>query len=88
MLSRHSCLPRNPSRALHSPRAATADIDCTVCSPVVVTAAPRLIPMRPLKQHLGGKQLADDDGIQHEVLLWMRQQPKEFYAAGIGALIK
>ncbi|GBM40661.1 hypothetical protein AVEN_111288-1 [Araneus ventricosus] len=25
---------------------------------------------------------------QHEVLLWMRQQPKEFYAAGIEALIK
>ncbi|GBN45891.1 hypothetical protein AVEN_164619-1 [Araneus ventricosus] len=42
----------------------------------------------PLKQHLRGKHLADGDDIQHEVLLWMRQQPKEFYAAGIGALIK
>ncbi|GBO05388.1 hypothetical protein AVEN_160403-1 [Araneus ventricosus] len=42
----------------------------------------------PLKQHLGGKHFADDDGVQHEVLLWMRQQPKEFYAAGIGAVIK
>ncbi|GBN02036.1 Mariner Mos1 transposase [Araneus ventricosus] len=42
----------------------------------------------PLKQHLGGKHFADDDDVQHEVLLWMRQQPKEFYAAGIGALIK
>ncbi|GBL75802.1 hypothetical protein AVEN_155085-1 [Araneus ventricosus] len=39
----------------------------------------------PLKQHLGGKHFADDDGVQHEVLLWMRQQPKEFYAVGIGA---
>ncbi|GBL95903.1 hypothetical protein AVEN_227138-1 [Araneus ventricosus] len=42
----------------------------------------------PLKQHLGGKHFADDDDVQHEVLLWMTQQPKEFYAAGIGALIK
>ncbi|GFQ85925.1 hypothetical protein TNCT_111901 [Trichonephila clavata] len=32
----------------------------------------------PQKQHLGGKQLADDDNIQHEVLLRMTQQPKEF----------
>ncbi|GBO45656.1 hypothetical protein AVEN_56538-1 [Araneus ventricosus] len=42
----------------------------------------------PLKQHLGGKYFADDDVVQHEVLLWMRQQPNEFYAAGIGVLIK
>ncbi|GFQ95187.1 uncharacterized protein TNCT_333061 [Trichonephila clavata] len=42
----------------------------------------------PQKQHLGGKQFAKDDDVQHEVLLWMRQQPKEFYVAGIGALIK
>ncbi|GBO46688.1 hypothetical protein AVEN_43120-1 [Araneus ventricosus] len=42
----------------------------------------------PLKQHIGGKHFADDDDVQHEVLLWMRQQPKEFYAAGIGALIQ
>ncbi|GBM75560.1 hypothetical protein AVEN_88373-1 [Araneus ventricosus] len=42
----------------------------------------------PLKQHLGGKHFADDDDVQQEVLLWMRQEPKEFYSAGIGALIK
>ncbi|GBN84102.1 hypothetical protein AVEN_113927-1 [Araneus ventricosus] len=42
----------------------------------------------PIKQHFGGKHFADDDDGQHEVLLWMIQQPKEFYAAGIGALIK
>ncbi|GBN01839.1 hypothetical protein AVEN_232643-1, partial [Araneus ventricosus] len=30
----------------------------------------------------------DDDDVQHEVLLWLRQQPKELHAAGIGALIK
>ncbi|GBN10375.1 hypothetical protein AVEN_25569-1 [Araneus ventricosus] len=40
------------------------------------------------KIYLGGKHFADDDDVQHEVILWMRQQPKEFYAAGIGALIK
>ncbi|GBO12617.1 hypothetical protein AVEN_73809-1 [Araneus ventricosus] len=28
-----------------------------------------------------------DDDIQHEVVLWMRQQLKEFYAAGIAELI-
>ncbi|GBL66719.1 hypothetical protein AVEN_138150-1 [Araneus ventricosus] len=42
----------------------------------------------PLKRHIGGKHFADDEDIQHELLLWMRQQPKEFYAAGTGALIK
>ncbi|GBM37767.1 hypothetical protein AVEN_25881-1 [Araneus ventricosus] len=42
----------------------------------------------PLKQHLRGKHIADDDAVQHEVLLGMRQQLKEFYAAGIGALMK
>ncbi|GBM94059.1 hypothetical protein AVEN_261555-1 [Araneus ventricosus] len=30
----------------------------------------------------------DNDDVQHEALLWMKQQPKEFYAARIGALIK
>ncbi|GBO06372.1 hypothetical protein AVEN_63646-1 [Araneus ventricosus] len=42
----------------------------------------------PLKQHHGGKHFADDDDVRHEILLWMRHQLKEFYAAGIGALIK
>ncbi|GBM99070.1 hypothetical protein AVEN_128580-1, partial [Araneus ventricosus] len=42
----------------------------------------------PIKQHLGDKHFADDGDVQYEVLLWMRQQPKEFYAAGIGELIK
>ncbi|GBM64720.1 hypothetical protein AVEN_205920-1 [Araneus ventricosus] len=52
--------------------------------------APRrhFICLGPLEQHLGGKHFADDDDVQHEILLWMRQQPKEFYAAGIRALIK
>ncbi|GBO00688.1 hypothetical protein AVEN_218024-1 [Araneus ventricosus] len=34
----------------------------------------------PLKQHLGGKHFADDGDL--------RQQPEEFYAAEIGALMK
>ncbi|GBM57457.1 hypothetical protein AVEN_77473-1 [Araneus ventricosus] len=60
---------------------------------LVATRQPDLAPsdfhlFGPLKQQLGGKHLADDGDVQHEVLLWMRQQPKEFYAAGIGALIK
>ncbi|GBM94083.1 hypothetical protein AVEN_135185-1 [Araneus ventricosus] len=42
----------------------------------------------PLKQHLGVKHFADDDDVQHEGLLWMRQELKAFYAAGIGALIE
>ncbi|GBM22226.1 hypothetical protein AVEN_141168-1 [Araneus ventricosus] len=47
----------------------------------------RFSPVWSTKKHLEGKHFADDD-VQHEVLLWMRQQPKEFYAAGIGALMK
>ncbi|GBM85254.1 hypothetical protein AVEN_242457-1 [Araneus ventricosus] len=39
-----------------------------------------------LLDHL--EQGADDDDVEHEVLQWMRHQPKQFYAAGIGALIK
>ncbi|GBM08523.1 hypothetical protein AVEN_69750-1 [Araneus ventricosus] len=42
----------------------------------------------PTKQNLGGKHFADDDDVQDEVLLWMRQQPNELYAAGIGAPMK
>ncbi|GBM16864.1 hypothetical protein AVEN_99757-1 [Araneus ventricosus] len=42
---------------------------------------PRLSPKR-------FSSVDDDDDVQHEVLLWMRQQHKEFYATGIGALIK
>jgi head-tail adaptor len=31
---------------------------------------------------------ADDEAVQLEVRMWLRQQPKDFYAAGIGTLIK
>ncbi|GBM23457.1 hypothetical protein AVEN_181573-1 [Araneus ventricosus] len=61
------------------------------CKVDAVALKTRLSPKRfssVLKQQLGGKYFADVDDVQHEVLLWMRQQLKEFYAAGIGALIK
>ncbi|GFU08134.1 uncharacterized protein TNCV_1277931 [Trichonephila clavipes] len=42
----------------------------------------------PQRQHLSCEQFAHDDDVQHEVLLWITQQPKEFYATGIRALIR
>lgn len=42
----------------------------------------------PLKKHLGGKHFEGDNDVQQEVRTWFRCQPKHFYAAGIGALIK
>ncbi|GBN69696.1 hypothetical protein AVEN_107836-1 [Araneus ventricosus] len=65
-------------------------IICKVFASKMLT---RLSPKRfssvgPLKQHPGCKHFADDDDVQHDVLLWMRQQPKEFHAAGIGVMIK
>ncbi|GBL77579.1 hypothetical protein AVEN_150763-1, partial [Araneus ventricosus] len=44
-----------------------------------------------LQPRLSPNRFSSDDGdddVQHEVLLWLRQQPKELLAAGIGALIK
>ncbi|GFX87960.1 hypothetical protein TNCV_4374251 [Trichonephila clavipes] len=40
------------------------------------------------RKHLGGEQLADNDEVLHEDLLWMPYKPKEFYATGIEALTK
>jgi hypothetical protein len=37
---------------------------------------------------LGGKRFADDEHIDTEVRKWLRQQSKDFYAAGLDALIK
>jgi hypothetical protein len=42
----------------------------------------------PLKNHLGGKLLADDEEVETEVRKWLRQQSKDFYAAGFDAQIK
>jgi hypothetical protein len=30
----------------------------------------------------------DDEAVEREVTAWFRQQPKEFYAAGIQGLVK
>jgi hypothetical protein len=32
--------------------------------------------------HLGGKRFADDEEVETEVSKWLRQQSKDFYAAG------
>jgi hypothetical protein len=37
--------------------------------------------------HLGGKLFADDE-VETEVWKWLRQDLKEFYAAGFDALVK
>jgi histone-lysine N-methyltransferase SETMAR len=42
----------------------------------------------PLYNQLGGKRFADDEEVETEVRKWMRQQPKDFYAAGFDALVK
>jgi hypothetical protein len=42
----------------------------------------------PLKRfHLRGKRFADDEDDETEMRKWLRQQPKEFYAAGFDALV-
>jgi hypothetical protein len=35
-----------------------------------------------------GKRIADDKEFETEVRKWLRQQPKDFYAAGFDALVK
>jgi hypothetical protein len=37
----------------------------------------------PLKHHLSAQHFPDDEAAEREVTAWFRQQPKEFYAAGI-----
>jgi hypothetical protein len=42
----------------------------------------------PLNNHLGDKSFADDEEVETEVLTWLRQKSKDFYAAGFDALVK
>jgi hypothetical protein len=42
----------------------------------------------PLKEHLGGKLSADDEEVETEVRKWLKQQSKDFCAAGFDALVK
>jgi hypothetical protein len=37
---------------------------------------------------LGGKMIADDEDVQTEMRKWLKQQSKDFYAAGFDALVK
>jgi hypothetical protein len=41
-----------------------------------------------LRNHLGGKRFADDEEVETEVPKWLRQQSKDFFVAGFGALVK
>jgi hypothetical protein len=41
-----------------------------------------------LEDHLGGKSFADDEEVETEVRKWLRQQSKDFYAAGFEPFIK
>jgi hypothetical protein len=38
--------------------------------------------------HLCGKRFAEDEEVETEVLKWLRQQSKDFYAAGFDPLVK
>jgi hypothetical protein len=38
--------------------------------------------------HLGGKRFADDKEVKTEVRKWLRQQSKDFFAAGFDAVVK
>jgi hypothetical protein len=38
--------------------------------------------------HLGGNRFADDEEVETEVRKWLRQQSKDFHAAGFDALVK
>jgi hypothetical protein len=42
----------------------------------------------PLKNRLGGKRFAEDEKAKREVRKWLRQQSRDFYAAGFDALAK
>jgi histone-lysine N-methyltransferase SETMAR len=42
----------------------------------------------PLKEGLRGKHYANDDAVKAAVRKWLRDQPMEFYEAGIQSLIK
>lgn len=41
----------------------------------------------PLKEHLGGQKFDTDDEVCQVVLQWLKDQPKEFYAAGMQKIV-
>jgi hypothetical protein len=42
----------------------------------------------PLKDHLGDKRFADDEEIEMKVRKWLKQQSKDFHAAGFNEVVK
>jgi hypothetical protein len=42
----------------------------------------------PIKHHLSAEHFPEDEAVEREVTAWLRQQPKEFYAAGFQGLVK
>jgi hypothetical protein len=42
----------------------------------------------PQKIHVGGKGFADDEAVETEARRWLKQQLKDFYAAGFDAMAK
>jgi hypothetical protein len=42
----------------------------------------------PPKKHPGGIRFSDDERAKREVRKWLRQQSKDFYAAGVDALVR
>jgi hypothetical protein len=42
----------------------------------------------PLQNHLRGECFADDEEVETQMRKWLRQQSKDFYAAGFDALVK
>jgi histone-lysine N-methyltransferase SETMAR len=42
----------------------------------------------PLKNHLAGERFADDEEVEAEMWKWLRQESKDFYTVGFGALVK
>jgi cation transport regulator ChaB len=42
----------------------------------------------PLKYQFGGKSFTDDGEVETEVQKWLRQQSRDFYAAGFNSLVK
>jgi hypothetical protein len=45
-------------------------------------------PFRPVQNHIGDKGFTDEEEVKREVRVWLRQQSKDFYAAGFDALLK
>jgi hypothetical protein len=41
-----------------------------------------------LKNHLGGKRLADNEDVETEVRKWLKQPSKDFHAAGFDTPVK